>query len=151
MVSDVEQNSLDDKTSDPEANKASAQGTTTTYATEERAASESDPDLVGKNGEDDPEKPVNWTMKKKWTNGGLLAAMILITPLVSSMFVPGVEDVMIESHSTITILASFVVSVYVLGYCIGLLFTAPLSEIYGRVPVYHVSNVFFVHFHYFMC
>jgi multidrug resistance protein len=62
------------------------------------------------------------------------------------MFAPGVEDVMIEFKSTSQILASFVVSIYVLGYCVGPLIVAPLSEIYGRVPVYHVSNVLFVVF-----
>lgn len=62
------------------------------------------------------------------------------------MFAPGVEDVMIEFHSTSTMLASFVVSVYILGYCVGPLFVAPLSEMYGRVPVYHVSNVLFIIF-----
>lgn len=35
--------------------------------------------LVGWAGEDDPEYPYNWTTKKKWTNGGLLSFMTLIT------------------------------------------------------------------------
>ena len=39
----------------------------------------SNPDLVDWDGEDDPEKPVNWSSKKKWTNGGLLAAMTFVT------------------------------------------------------------------------
>lgn len=68
------------------------------------------------------------------------------SPLASSMFAPGVEDVLREFHSSSSILASLVVSVYVLGYAIGPLMAAPLSEMYGRVPVYHVSNVLFVIF-----
>lgn len=43
-------------------------------------------------------------------------------------------------------LASFVVSVYVLGFAAGPLLLAPLSEIYGRVPIYHIGNVGFVAF-----
>jgi multidrug resistance protein len=62
------------------------------------------------------------------------------------MFAPGVEGVLIEFHSTSITLASFVVSIYVLGYCIGPLFVAPLSEMYGRAPVYHVSNVLYLIF-----
>jgi multidrug resistance protein len=62
------------------------------------------------------------------------------------MFAPGVEDVLREFHSTSSLLASFVVSVYVLGYCVGPLFVAPLSEIYGRVPVYNGSNIFYLIF-----
>ena len=67
-------------------------------------------------------------------------------PLASSMFAPGVPEVMAEFHSTNTTLAGFVVSVYVLGYAFGPLIIAPLSELYGRLPVYHVSNILFVVF-----
>lgn len=65
-------------------------------------------------------------------------------PLASSMFAPGVPEVMTEFHSSSTTLAGFVVSVYVLGYAFGPLIIAPLSELYGRLVVYHVSNVLFV-------
>lgn len=60
------------------------------------------------------------------------------------MFAPGVPEVMTEFHSSSTTLAGFVVSVYVLGYAFGPLIIAPLSELYGRLVVYHVSNVLFV-------
>lgn len=62
------------------------------------------------------------------------------------MFAPAVEDVLREFHQSSAILASLVVSVYVLGYCIGPLIVAPLSEMYGRVHVYNVSNCLFVIF-----
>jgi len=35
-------------------------------------------------------------------------------------------------------------SIYVLGYAFGPLFLAPLSELYGRVIVLQLSNVYFV-------
>lgn len=60
------------------------------------------------------------------------------------MFAPGVPEVMREFHSTNQELASFVVSVYILGYAVGPLIIAPLSELYGRLPIYHVCNVLFV-------
>ena len=71
---------------------------------------------------------------------------MLNRPLASSMFAPGVEDVLREFHSCSTVLASLVVSVYVLGYAIGPLVVAPLSEMYGRVPLYNASNILFVIF-----
>ncbi|TVY76143.1 Efflux pump radE [Lachnellula suecica] len=43
-------------------------------------------------------------------------------------------------------LASFVVSVYVLGFAFGPMILAPLSEIYGRLVIYHSCNVGFVAF-----
>lgn len=72
------------------------------------------------------------------------ARLTSFRPLASSMFAPGIPAVMSEFHSTNTQLASFVVSVYVLGYAFGPLLIAPLSELYGRLIVYHVCNVMFV-------
>ena len=62
------------------------------------------------------------------------------------MFAPGVPQVMHDFHSTNQNLGSFVVSIYILGYATGPLFIAPLSEIYGRTMVYHVTNVLYVVF-----
>lgn len=50
---------------------------------------------------------------------------------------------MAEFQSESLQLAAFVVSVYILGFAAGPLVIAPLSEIYGRVVVYHVCNVGF--------
>lgn len=49
-------------------------------------------------------------------------------------------------HETSTILASFVVSVYILGFAIGPLVIAPISELYGRRHVYNVCNLLFIIF-----
>lgn len=62
------------------------------------------------------------------------------------MFAPGVPQLMEDFHSTSTILATFVVSVYVLGFAFGPLIIAPWSENSGRVIVYNVCNVVFVIF-----
>lgn len=62
------------------------------------------------------------------------------------MFAPGVPDVMREFDSTNEQLASFVVSVYVLGYAFGPIILAPLSELYGRLWIYNVSNLGFIIF-----
>jgi multidrug resistance protein len=43
-------------------------------------------------------------------------------------------------------LSAFVVSSYVLGYAVGPLIVGPLSEIYGRVWLYHICNLLFVGF-----
>jgi MFS family permease len=66
--------------------------------------------------------------------------------LASSVFAPGIGDVMKEFHSTSEELSSFVVSVFVIGFCFGPLVIAPLSEMYGRMPVYHCCNVIFFAF-----
>jgi len=62
------------------------------------------------------------------------------------MFAPGVPEVLSDFKSTEALLGSFVVSIYILGYAIGPIIIAPLSELYGRLWVYHSSNVLFVIF-----
>jgi multidrug resistance protein len=62
------------------------------------------------------------------------------------MFAPGVSDVMKEFNVTSSMEGSFVVSVFVLGYSVGPFFIAPLSEIYGRLALYHVCNILFLIF-----
>lgn len=40
---------------------------------------EKDPNIVDWDGEDDPEKPLNWPSRKKWTYIILLSALTLLT------------------------------------------------------------------------
>ncbi|KAL4939117.1 hypothetical protein BDV06DRAFT_199502 [Aspergillus oleicola] len=97
-------------------------------------------------GPDDPANPMNWSTGKKASQLVLMAANTFITPLASSMFAPGIEGVMRDFHSTDSMLASFVVSVFVLGYVVGPFVIAPMSELYGRVPCYHACNLLFLIF-----
>lgn len=62
------------------------------------------------------------------------------------MFAPGVGQLVHDFKITSTELASFVVSVYLLGYCFGPLLIAPISEIFGRRIVYNVCNILYVAF-----
>ena len=103
-----------------------------------------DHEIVDWQGEDDPECPLNWPMRTKVINVTIVSAWTLLTPLASSMVAPGILGILKEFGSTDTTLGSFVVSIFVLGYAVGPLVIAPMSEIYGRVPVYGVCNALFV-------
>ncbi|KAJ9637483.1 hypothetical protein H2204_004907 [Knufia peltigerae] len=92
----------------------------------------------------DAEKPVNWTTKKKWSNIAVISTITFLTPLASSMIAPATPLIMEDFQSTNSTVASFIVSIYVLGYALGPLFLAPLSEVYGRLPIYHGCNFMFV-------
>lgn len=105
-----------------------------------------DPNIVFWDGPDDPQNPMNWTAGKKWANMGMCSLFTFITPLASSMFAPGVPQVLKDFSSTNQLLATFVVSVYLLGFAFGPLLVAPLSEIYGRRWMYFGSNVLFIIF-----
>jgi hypothetical protein len=106
---------------------------------------ESDPNIVDWDP-DDPLNPFNSSSWFKILNAALVSGICFVTPLASSMFAPGVPELMKEFKSTNVLLASFVVSVYVLGFTFGPLFFAPLSEIYGRLPIYHICNFGFLAF-----
>lgn len=57
------------------------------------------------------------------------------------MFAPGVPNLMEEFRSTNIELGSFVVSIYVLGFAFGPMVLAPLSELYGRMPIVSVESI----------
>ncbi|KAL1876179.1 hypothetical protein VTK73DRAFT_9617 [Phialemonium thermophilum] len=110
------------------------------------ASSEDEANVVWWDGPDDPENPFNWPTWRKVATCSLISAMTFITPLGSSIFAPGVPQLMREFHSSSPELAAFVVSVYVLGFAAGPMLIAPLSELYGRNVVYHSCNVGFIAF-----
>ncbi|KAL6912461.1 hypothetical protein FSST1_010221 [Fusarium sambucinum] len=96
--------------------------------------------------EEDPENPMNWSKGRKWSIIGILSFITFLTPLASSMMAPGVPEIMTEFKNSSTEASTFIVSIFVLGFAFGPLLMAPLSEIYGRTPVYHVCNSLFVLF-----
>jgi hypothetical protein len=128
------------------------------------AREDKDQNVIDLDGLDDPQNPINWPARNRWMNIILLSAMTLLTwdaptlphqacadtfslsPFCSSMFAPAAPEVMQEFRSTNVDLASFVVSVYILGYAFGPLFIAPMSELYGRLPVCHVNAALFLVF-----
>ncbi|KAI8936028.1 hypothetical protein NX059_007530 [Plenodomus lindquistii] len=106
----------------------------------------SDPNIVDWEGPSDPANPQNWTQGKKWGIVGAIGATTLITPLASSFFAPGVPQVLEAFNESSNLIAAFVVSVYLIGFAIGPLIIAPMSELYGRTPLYHISAFLFVIF-----
>jgi len=87
---------------------------------------------------------MNWRNKTKVVNVVIVSTWTFLTPLASSMVAPSILTILKDFHSSDITLGAFVVSIYILGYAVGPLVTAPMSEIYGRLPVYHVFNVLFV-------
>ncbi|KAK0625499.1 major facilitator superfamily domain-containing protein [Bombardia bombarda] len=96
--------------------------------------------------DNDAANPYNWPTWIKVVNCVFISAMTFITPLGSSVFAPAVPQLLTEFKSDSLELAAFVVSVYVLGFAAGPILIAPLSEIYGRLAVYHICNLGFIAF-----
>ncbi len=62
------------------------------------------------------------------------------------MFAPGAAQLMSDFHSSDSTVATLTVSIYLLGFALGPLFVAPLSELYGRLILYHTCNTLFFAF-----
>jgi MFS family permease len=62
------------------------------------------------------------------------------------MYAPGAALLLADFHSTNTTVGALTVTMYLLGFALGPLVIAPLSELYGRLIVYHVCNVLFLAF-----
>ncbi|KAJ9635580.1 hypothetical protein H2204_005754 [Knufia peltigerae] len=102
--------------------------------------------VVHWDGDGDSANPLNWSSLTKGLNLSLISAMSFITPLASSMFAPSIEQVMKDFGTTTQFFATFSVSIYLIGYFFGPLLFAPLSETYGRLIVYHITNILYVVF-----
>ncbi|KAJ5615299.1 hypothetical protein N7537_000413 [Penicillium hordei] len=79
----------------------------------------------------DPRNPMNFSEVKKWTFTMLVAVATLAVSLVSSAYTGGIKEIMLQFHIGQE-LATLGVSLFVLGFAIGPLLWAPLSELFGR-------------------
>ncbi|KAJ9669199.1 hypothetical protein H2201_000550 [Coniosporium apollinis] len=85
--------------------------------------------------ESDDEDPRAWPRSRKLANVGIIALMSILSPLASSMFTPGIQQIAeclnTDLNAVIGATTGFVV---MLG--IGPLVFAPLSETFGRRKLY---------------
>lgn len=105
-----------------------------------------DKDLVGWDSTDEHENPMNWPCRKRLTNTTLMSAITFLSPLGSSIFAPGIGYTMAGLHESSQAVGSLMITIYLLGYALGPLFLAPMSEMYGRYPVIVGACWFFVTF-----
>ena len=64
--------------------------------------------------------------------------------MCATAFEPALPAMMQDFHSTDSAIASLTITIYVLGYVLGPLVLAPLSELHGRVPVLGFAYVVFI-------
>ncbi|KAI9835114.1 MAG: hypothetical protein M1838_005371 [Thelocarpon superellum] len=112
----------------------------------ETSRSRRDPYLVGWEGPDDPANPKNWTFRRKWSATIVVSLFTFISPVSSSMVAPALTAISQELGITSEIESQLSLSIFVLAYAVGPLFLAPMSEMFGRVPVLQLSNLFYLVF-----
>ena len=74
----------------------------------------------------------------------MAGTLTAIRSLVSTIFAPGVPEVLKEFHTDNSSLASLMVSIYVMGSAVGPLILTPITEMSGRLPVTHGANILFM-------
>ncbi|KAI2669805.1 hypothetical protein CBS147332_7975 [Penicillium roqueforti] len=103
-------------------------------------------DVVDWDGPDDPKNPLNWPATKGFGHVVIVAILSMVVNIASTMVAPAMEGVARDLEITNMTLATFAVSIYLLGFALGPLVISSLSEMYGRLVVYHISNTLFVIF-----
>jgi len=83
----------------------------------------------------DPRNPMEYSAVKKWSLTMLVAIATLAVAFVSSAYSGGAEEVIAEFGCSQEIY-TLGVSLFVLGFAIGPLLWAPLSELFGRQILY---------------
>ncbi|KAK5121368.1 hypothetical protein LTR85_005534 [Meristemomyces frigidus] len=91
----------------------------------------------------DADNPKDWATRTKWAVTSVLSATGFNRIMVSTIMAPALTTIAVEFHINSTE-ANMSLSVYLLATAFGPLLIGPLSEIYGRAPVLHASNIWFV-------
>ncbi|RMJ24548.1 MFS multidrug transporter [Aspergillus sp. HF37] len=105
-----------------------------------------DPNIIGWDGPDDPVNPRNWSKGYKLTNVILVSFALLYTNLATTIFAPAANVMQREfgiQNDSVKVLTITIAS---LGFALGQLFVPPLSEVFGRVPVYRVCSIVYLGF-----
>ena len=76
----------------------------------------------------------------------VVACITFISPVSSSIVAPAVSTVARQFDITNELEAQLIMSIFLLAYAVGPLFMGPLSEMYGRIIVLQLSNLFYLAF-----
>ncbi|KAI0403017.1 major facilitator superfamily domain-containing protein [Xylaria palmicola] len=102
-----------------------------------------DPFEVSFSGDDDPMNPRSMSIARKWLLVYIVGSGSLCVTCASSIYTATYAQMNPAFHQS-DIVATVGLSTFVLGIALGPLFLGPLSEFYGRRPIYLVSWTMFV-------
>ncbi len=107
---------------------------------------EQDPDKqfeVQWDGDDDPMNPRCMSGARKWSIVIIVSAGSTCVTCASSMYTSTYEQITTEFHVS-RVVATLGLSLFVIGLGLGPMVLGPLSEFYGRRPIYVLSFTFFL-------
>ncbi|KAH7346295.1 major facilitator superfamily domain-containing protein [Rhexocercosporidium sp. MPI-PUGE-AT-0058] len=105
---------------------------------------EKDPyDVVWEGGDMDPSNPRSMTLARKWLVVLIVSASSLCVTCTSSIYTSTYGQITKEFHCS-KIVATLGLSLFIMGLGVGPMLLGPLSEFYGRRPIYWVSFSMFI-------
>ncbi|KAH8680681.1 major facilitator superfamily domain-containing protein [Xylariales sp. PMI_506] len=102
------------------------------------------PNLVDWDGPEDPSNPRNWSRSRKLLSILLISLSVLYSNMATTMFASGAPFLAAEFRITNNAVATLAVTIPSLGASVGSIIFAPLSETFGRVPVYWASSALYL-------
>ena len=93
--------------------------------------------------ENDPDDPRTWPLWYRGCTVFVVSFATWVVVMYSTSYTSSMPGMMKEFHEESEAIATLGVTTYLLGLAVGSLILAPLSEIYGRRPVYVGALVFF--------
>ncbi|QSZ29606.1 hypothetical protein DSL72_004122 [Monilinia vaccinii-corymbosi] len=100
-------------------------------------------------GPGDIENPKNWSKARRWYITAASVLLVVNATFASSSPSGCLKGIAKEFHVSPEA-SALVVSVFILGYCFGPLFWAPLSEFFGRRWIFYISFTLYFAFN-FLC
>ncbi|QMW25946.1 hypothetical protein G4B84_001191 [Aspergillus flavus NRRL3357] len=93
--------------------------------------------------QNEAQNPLNWTKKRKWGVTAAISGTGFVRIMVSTMMAPSIDTMAEELDTSITE-STMALSVYLLATAFGPLIIGPVSEIYGRKSIFHITNIWFL-------
>ncbi|KAI0390272.1 putative MFS multidrug transporter [Xylariaceae sp. FL0594] len=102
--------------------------------------------LVDWSGPEDPENLQNWPGQRSFGHVITVAVLSMTVNIAATAVAPGVSGLVRDFDIQSETVATLAVTIYLLGFALGPLFISAFSEMYGRLVVYHASNLVFLAF-----
>lgn len=95
--------------------------------------------------DNDPENPLKWNIVYKALLTLLVGIVTLAVSFISSAYTGGFKEIILELHTSEEVV-TLGISLFVLGFALGPLLWAPLSEVLGRRPLFILTFAAFTAF-----
>ncbi|MCJ1397241.1 hypothetical protein MMC11_000433 [Xylographa trunciseda] len=128
----------------PQVSNHSGRPPLSRHATSIRTTATTDPDFEVDWEDDDPENPRNWPVWYKGIVLGFISWSTWVVVVYSTSYTTGLAEMQADFNISSEPVVTLGVTTYLIGLAFGSVLLAPISEIYGRRPVYMISMFLFM-------